>query len=74
MVPPRIFFTSEDMARKTFLTREEEAVQVWLSTLTADWCVKRAGEPRAYGVNAKVHPVHHIFSSGDPSVIFGHQR
>jgi len=36
--------TSEDMARKTFLTREEEAVQVWLSTLTADWCVKLAGE------------------------------
>lgn len=36
--------TWEDLAKKTFLTREEEAVQVWLSALTADWSVKLAGE------------------------------
>lgn len=43
-VPWTKLITWEDMARKTFLTREEEAVQVWLSTLTADWSVKLAGE------------------------------
>lgn len=35
---------SNDLAKKTFLTREEEAVQVWLSALTADWSVKLARE------------------------------
>lgn len=43
-VPWSKLITWEDMARKTFLTREEEAVQVWLSTLTADWSVRLAGE------------------------------
>jgi hypothetical protein len=43
-VPWTKLITWEDMARKTFLTREEEAVQVWLSTLTADWSVKLAEE------------------------------
>jgi len=43
-VPWNKLITWGDTARKTFLTREEEAVQVWLSTLTADWCVKLAGE------------------------------
>ena len=43
-VPWSNLITGEDLARKTFLTREEEAVQVWLSALTADWSVKLAGE------------------------------
>ena len=43
-VPWTKLITWEDMAKKTFLTREEESVQVWLSTLTADWSVKLAGE------------------------------
>jgi hypothetical protein len=43
-VPWSKLITWEDLARKTFLTREEEAVQVWLSALTADWSVKLAGE------------------------------
>ena len=43
-VPWTKLVTWEDTAKKTFLTREEEAVQVWLSTLTADWSVKLAGE------------------------------
>lgn len=43
-VPWNKLITWEDTARKTFLTREEEAVQVWLSKLTADWNVKLAGE------------------------------
>lgn len=43
-VPWTKLITWEDMARKTFLTREEEAVQVWLSALTADWSVKLAEE------------------------------
>ena len=43
-VPWNRLITWEDLARKTFLTREEEAVQVWLSALTADWSVKLAGE------------------------------
>lgn len=43
-VPWSKLITWEDMAKKTFLTREEEAVQVWLSTLTADWSVKLAAE------------------------------
>ena len=43
-VPWKKLITWEDMAKKTFLTREEEAVQVWLSTLTADWSTKLAEE------------------------------
>ena len=43
-VPWSKLITWEDMAKKAFLTREEEAVQVWLSKLTADWSVKLAGE------------------------------
>ena len=43
-VPWTKLITWEDMAKKTFLTREEETVQVWLSTLTADWSAKLAGE------------------------------
>ena len=43
-VPWSKLITWEDTPRKTFLTREEEAVQVWLSTLTADWSVKLARE------------------------------
>ena len=43
-VPWTKLITWEDMAKKTFLIREEETVQVWLSTLTADWSVKLAGE------------------------------
>lgn len=43
-VPWTKLITWEDMARKTFLTREEETVQVWLSTLTADWSTKLAEE------------------------------
>ena len=41
-VPWSKLVTWEDMARKAFLTREEESAQVWLSTLTADWSVKIA--------------------------------
>lgn len=36
--------TDEDRAKKTFLVKEEEAVQVWLSNLTADWTVGLAKE------------------------------
>ena len=43
-VPWSKLISWEDLARKAFLTREEEAIQVWLSTLTADWSVKLAGE------------------------------
>ena len=43
-VPWAKLITWEDMARKTFLTREEEALQVWLSTLTADWSLRLAEE------------------------------
>jgi len=43
-VPWTKLITWEDTAKKAFLTREEESVQVWLSTLTADWSVKLAGE------------------------------
>jgi hypothetical protein len=43
-VPWSKLITWEDMAKKTFLTREEEAVQAWLSTLTAEWSVKLAEE------------------------------
>ena len=43
-VPWNKLITWEDMAKKSFLTREEETVQVWLSTLTADWSVKLAGQ------------------------------
>ena len=76
-VPWDKLVTWEDMARKTFLTREEEAVQVWLSTLTADWCVKLAKE---VGLTASMQRYissimffnHHL--SGNSLVIFGHQR
>jgi hypothetical protein len=34
----------DDRAKKTFLIREEETVQVWLSNLTADWTVHLANE------------------------------
>ena len=43
-VPWNKLVTYEDLAKKAFLTREEEAVQVWLSKLTVDWSVKLAGE------------------------------
>ena len=43
-VPWSKLISWEDMAKKTFLIREEEAVQVWLSALTADWCAKLAGD------------------------------
>ena len=43
-VPWAKLITWEDMAKKTFLTREEETLQVWLSTLTADWSVRLAEE------------------------------
>lgn len=36
--------TDDDRAKKTFLVKEEEAVQVWLSNLTADWTVSLAKE------------------------------
>jgi len=76
-VPWNKLITWEDMARKTFLTREEEAVQVWLSTLTADWCVKLAGEIGLTASMQRYIPCttffdHHL-SSGS-LVIFGHQR
>ena len=43
-VPWSKLVTWEDLARKASLTREEEAAQTWLSTLTANWSVKLAGE------------------------------
>ena len=36
--------SSDDRPKKTFLIREEEAVQVWLSHLTADWAVNLTKE------------------------------
>jgi hypothetical protein len=39
-----ILVSADDRAKKTFLVREEESVQVWLSNLTADWTFNLAKE------------------------------
>jgi len=36
--------SDKDRVKKTFLVKEEEAVQVWLSNLTADWSISLAKE------------------------------